>query len=288
MPETSYLSVKDFDSQRYHDVRPSYPQSLVDKIMDYHQGSCNELIDVGCGTGISTVLFAPHFKHAVGLDPSDSMLSVAKKNYPKLEFASINGEELIKSGIKPNSIDMVIGAESIHWCDLDKVFGQVNQVLRPQGTFAFWFYVQPEFIDLGRAAHDLYVKYCWTDEYMGKYLTDYQRKFFTNFGGNDVNIKLNQYGFKDVYHEIVNEFKDDGLFTNQTIPSFLMEGTITLNDFKKFVQSWSLYTSWTRDHPGEPDIADQFIAEFQEQCHIDSLTQPLKIEWATFYYLCRK
>lgn len=289
MPETSYLTVKNFDSERYHDVRPSYPQSLINKIMEYHKGPCKELIDIGCGTGISTILFAKHFEHAVGLDPSESMLAVAKEKYPELDFESIGGEELTAKGIKKESIDMAIGAEALHWCDMDKAFNEINQVLRSSGTFAFWFYVQPEFVELGRAAHDLYVKYCWTDEYMGKYLTEYQRNFFTTFGGTDINGKLAKYGFKDIYHEIVNEFKDDGtLFTNKTEPSFLMKGEINLNDFKKFVQSWSLYTSWVRDHPDEPDIADKFISEFQEQCHIKSMTEPLKIEWATFYYMCRK
>ena len=64
--------------------------------MNYHKGPCKELIDIGCGTGISTILFAKHFEHAVGLDPSDSMLSVAKEKYPQLDFESFGGEELTK------------------------------------------------------------------------------------------------------------------------------------------------------------------------------------------------
>ena len=288
MPETSYLTVKNFDSERYHSVRPSYPQSLVNKIMDYHDGSCDELIDIGCGTGISTVLFTSHFKHVLGLDPSESMLNAAKEKFPQMSWANVNGDELVKGGIKPNSVDMAVGGESIHWCDLDKVSDQVNKVLKPNGTFAFWFYVQPELIELGKEAHDLYVKYCYSDEYMGKYLTAFQRNFFVTFGGKGMKQKLQKYGFKDIEHEIVNELTDSGLYTNTKTPAFLMEGTINLNDFLQFVKSWSLYTSWTRDHPGEPDIAEKFVSELKEICGVKTMTEPLKIEWATFYYLCRK
>lgn len=41
------------------------------------------LLDVGCGTGISTVFWNCN---VVGLDPSDDLIEIARRKYPRMEF----------------------------------------------------------------------------------------------------------------------------------------------------------------------------------------------------------
>ncbi|CAI4064203.1 hypothetical protein SKDZ_08G2550 [Saccharomyces kudriavzevii ZP591] len=290
MPRTSYLD-ENFEATHYNNVRPSYPQSLVSEVMKFHKGPCKSLVDIGCGTGKATFLFEPYFEEVIGIDPSSSMLSIAEKERNdrkldgKIRFINAFGEDL--SSIQPGTVDTVIGAEAIHWCNLEKLFQQVSSILRSDGTFAFWFYIQPEFVDFGPKALDIYYKYGWSEDYMGKYLDDNQREILLNYGGEKLRTLLADQ-FKDIEVTIYSPSDTDTSTVTAEKNQFLWRTTITLNQFKEFVKSWSLYSSWIGNHPGEPDIADIFVNELKEVCHCDNLDVPLKVEWSTFYYLCRK
>ena len=54
-------------------------------IQKYKQSNGNSLLDVGCGTGIHANLLSKHYQ-VEGLDIDPKMLSVARKNYPKIKF----------------------------------------------------------------------------------------------------------------------------------------------------------------------------------------------------------
>ncbi|CCF56940.1 hypothetical protein KAFR_0B06440 [Kazachstania africana CBS 2517] len=296
MPESTFLN-KDYQSNHYHNVRPTYPSSLVEAILSYHTGERDTVIDIGCGTGFASSLFAPSFKHAIGIDPSDSMLQTARSTNTQknLSFVKSFGEDVDK--VVSHEVDMVIGAESIHWCDLDILFEKINTVLRKDGTFAFWFYIQPEFIDLGKKASEIYWKYCYSEEYMGQYLTDFQRTFFSRFGGKALYYKLSNV-FKDISfkshcnYTINDEIKELQKITNEDLSfksPFYIHTITTLTKLKDFARSWSIYTAYRQEHPNdEKDIVDVFINELKNACNITDMETPLNIEWTTFYYTCRK
>ncbi|GMC20248.1 unnamed protein product [Saccharomyces cerevisiae] len=289
MPKTSYLN-KNFESAHYNNVRPSYPLSLVNEIMKFHKGTRKSLVDIGCGTGKATFVVEPYFKEVIGIDPSSAMLSIAEKETnerrldKKIRFINAPGEDL--SSIRPESVDMVISAEAIHWCNLERLFQQVSSILRSDGTFAFWFYIQPEFVDFPEALN-VYYKYGWSKDYMGKYLNDNQREILLNYGGEKLRSLLSD-RFGDIEVTIYSPSDPSASTVTAENSQFLWRAAITLNQFKEFVKSWSIYTSWARDNPSKPDIADIFINELKEICLFEDLNVPLKIEWSTFYYLCRK
>jgi ubiquinone/menaquinone biosynthesis C-methylase UbiE len=54
-------------------------------IQKYKKSTGNNLLDVGCGTGIHANLLSRHYK-VEGLDVEPKMLTVAKKNFPKIRF----------------------------------------------------------------------------------------------------------------------------------------------------------------------------------------------------------
>ncbi|EJS43531.1 YHR209W [Saccharomyces arboricola H-6] len=290
MPKTSYLN-KTFKSTHYNNVRPSYPQSLVNEVLKFHKCPRKCLVDIGCGTGKATFLFEPYFEEVIGIDPSSAMLSIAEKETTerklghKIRFINTLGEEL--SSIEPGTVDMVISAEAIHWCNLERLFQQLFFILRPNGTFAFWFYVQPEFVDFAPEALNVYYKYAWGKDYMGQYLDDKQKEILLNNGGEKLRSLLSE-RFKNIEVEIYNPSDKDASAASVEKNQFIWKETITLAQFKQFVKSWSIYSSWMRDHPSEPDIADIFVNKLKEVCHCENLDKPLNVEWSTFYFLCRK
>ena len=54
-------------------------------IQKYKQSDGNSLLDIGCGTGVHANLLGKHYQ-VEGLDIDPKMLSVARRNYPKIRF----------------------------------------------------------------------------------------------------------------------------------------------------------------------------------------------------------
>lgn len=291
MVETSYLDKK-FESSSYHQYRPSYSDSLIKFLVNsYHKGNNDLLVDVGCGTGLSTFSFEPFFKSLVGVDPSTAMLKCAIENYQtdKMKFKEGFGENITEL-FKEESIDMVVAGESLQWCDMPKAFKQVFQILKPNGTFAFWFYSQPEFcseeIDIEKF-NEVYYKYGWGPEYMGSYLNEYQRKFFTQI--EETSHTIIEQLTKQKFHDIKFEMSSYSRNLSDESRPFYMTTMMSINDLKNLVKTWSLYHSWVRDHPDDTkDIADVFVDEIIRTCNIRDADKKYKVQWTTFYYVCRK
>ena len=59
----------------YAKYRPIIPSEVVDYLKKKYQLSgSGTLLDIGCGTGISTIAFAPLFSKVIAFDPSPEML----------------------------------------------------------------------------------------------------------------------------------------------------------------------------------------------------------------------
>ena len=65
----------------YDRARPDYPSALRDDIVAIIGLRPDEaILDVGCGTGQATRLFAPATSRIVALDPGEQMIEVARES----------------------------------------------------------------------------------------------------------------------------------------------------------------------------------------------------------------
>jgi demethylmenaquinone methyltransferase/2-methoxy-6-polyprenyl-1,4-benzoquinol methylase len=86
--------------------------------------STYKLLDVGCGTGISTGFFKVKEKH--GVDPSKSLIRIARKNYPTITFIVGSAEQLL---FKDKQFDVVISLTAIQNFDnLEKGLNEIKRV----------------------------------------------------------------------------------------------------------------------------------------------------------------
>ena len=79
--EKTFSSYTKDQGANYAQNRPGYHPSLYKTIIDHHTstgGQLNTLLDVGCGPGTAARSLAPHFAHAIGLDPSEGMINNAR------------------------------------------------------------------------------------------------------------------------------------------------------------------------------------------------------------------
>jgi ubiquinone/menaquinone biosynthesis C-methylase UbiE len=131
-PKTRFSKV----AEDYARWRPSYPAMLVDWIAlnaKLRRGA--RVADVGCGTGISTRLFAQRGYLAVGIDPNETMLAKAREAGGPDYVVGDEGS----TGLGSSSIDLVTAAQAFHWFDIDKAQDEFARILKPSGfACAFW------------------------------------------------------------------------------------------------------------------------------------------------------
>jgi len=120
------------DAGRYDRARPTYPADLVDRIVAASPG--RDVLDVGCGTGISARLFQAAGCRVTGVDPDPRMAEQARQGGTETEVAKF--EDWSPAG---RTFDAVIAAQAWHWVDPVAGAAKAAAVLRPGGRLAvFW------------------------------------------------------------------------------------------------------------------------------------------------------
>lgn len=128
------------DAERYERARPRYPDAMVARIVEGIPGP--EVLDVGCGTGISTRPFQAAGCRVLGVEVDPRMADLARQRGIDVEVAAFEAWD--PEGRK---FDAVLSGQAWHWVDPVAGAAKAAQVLRPQGRLAvFWnvFRLPPE------------------------------------------------------------------------------------------------------------------------------------------------
>ncbi|MGH3188897.1 MAG: class I SAM-dependent methyltransferase [Streptosporangiaceae bacterium] len=120
------------EAERYNRARPSYPHALVERIVAVSPGV--DVLDVGCGTGITGRLFQAAGCRVLGVDTDERMAGLARRSGVEAEVATF--ESWDPAG---RAFDAVIAGQAWHWVDPVAGAAKAAQVLRPGGRLAvFW------------------------------------------------------------------------------------------------------------------------------------------------------
>jgi SAM-dependent methyltransferase len=143
-------------SNLYESARPGYPSKLIDDILKISKiKKSGKILDVGCGPGKATKLFAKKGYSIIGIDISKDLISIAKKN-SKASYKTVSFED---AKFKPKTFDVITSAQAWHWIDPEIALPKANKLLKDNGYLAlFWKFEEADkFI---RKLIRLYVKYC--------------------------------------------------------------------------------------------------------------------------------
>jgi len=125
------------EAERYDRARPRYPGALIDKIVVASPG--RHVLDVGCGTGISSRQFQAAGAVVLGVDPDAQMAAFARRRGLEAEVARF--EDWDPAG---RTFDAVVAGMAWHWVDPLAGAAKAARVLRPGGRLAvFWYVFQP-------------------------------------------------------------------------------------------------------------------------------------------------
>lgn len=120
----------------------------------------NQVLEIGSGPGHVADMLVQAGASVTGVDFSSKMVEVAQRRYPKISFRQADAEQL---PFDADSFDAVIANFVVHHLARpERVFREVNRVLKPGGRFAFAVWGAPEdqssigaFFGAVMAHHDL-------------------------------------------------------------------------------------------------------------------------------------
>ena len=128
----------------YDRHRPRPPDELLDTLCRYARVERPRLVvDLGCGTGLSTRAWAGRAERAVGVDPNPAMLAAAEPARG-VEYRQAYAQE---TGLEDARADVVTCSQSLHWMEPEPTLAEAARLLRPGGVFAAYDYDWPPLVD---------------------------------------------------------------------------------------------------------------------------------------------
>jgi SAM-dependent methyltransferase len=121
----------------YSRFRPSYPAQAIDFIMARCAlRSESLLVDVGCGTGIASRLFAARAIKVVGIEPNIEMRCVAveaTQNVASDLNLTYRPGRAEATGLPTEAADAVLSAQAFHWFEPVATLREFHRILKPPG-----------------------------------------------------------------------------------------------------------------------------------------------------------
>jgi len=122
-------------AERYARFRPDYPPRLFRYLAD-HAPACTRAWDCGTGSGQAARGLANHFGFVVASDASRQQLE-RRRRHPRVGYVLCLAEA---APLPPASLDLVVGAQAVHWFDIEAFYAEARRTARPDGLIAVWSY----------------------------------------------------------------------------------------------------------------------------------------------------
>lgn len=121
-------------SDIYNSARPAVPEYPIQILTRYLQRRPQTVVDIGCGTGLSTFVWQNHCNKVIGIEPNEDMLRVAHQlNNDKVSFIRAYSNE---TNLPSELADIVVCSQSFHWMEPTSTLFEIHRILNSGGIFA--------------------------------------------------------------------------------------------------------------------------------------------------------
>ena len=115
-------------AQGYDELYGKEQQEKLSEISDFIMSEdidiSGNILDVGCGSGIS----ASYFGCSVGIDPCNELLDIAKEKHKEIKFIKASAEEI---PFPDNAFDFSVSITAAqNFSDMHKAISEINRVSR--------------------------------------------------------------------------------------------------------------------------------------------------------------
>lgn len=226
----------------YNETRKADP-FLVERLF-YHLAptETGQYLDIGCGTGNYTIALNQKSVNFIGIDPSNTMLKIAKLKNKKINWVKGSVENILLS---KESIDGIIGSLTIHhWTDLSLGFKELNRVLKKDGTMTLF------------TATPKQMKGYWLNHYFPKMLKDSTKQMPTY---ESIKAALTKSNFKIIETEkyfIQPDLEDLFLYSGKHNPKLYLKEKI-----RKGISSFSALANLEEVTEGLKKLAEDIASK---------------------------
>nr|AIA12113.1 Methyltransferase domain protein [uncultured bacterium] len=116
---------------RYAVGRPSFHPAIIRRVREYLSLSepLTRALDVGCGTGLSTLALKEIAEEIIGLDASTEMVALAPTD-ARIQYCIANAEYL---PLRERTFDLITLSQVFHWLDRERFLKEAGRTLRGRG-----------------------------------------------------------------------------------------------------------------------------------------------------------
>jgi SAM-dependent methyltransferase len=147
-------------AKAYDRFRPGYPSALIQHIEHIARlGPQSRLLEIGCGPGNATILFAERGHEILCIEPGANLINVAAeklRNYP-VTFVNCLFEDWQEAC---EDFDLVYSGQAFHWVPKDVGYAKAANALRPGGYLALFWNRSPRRQDALRMQIDAVYQRC--------------------------------------------------------------------------------------------------------------------------------
>ncbi len=159
MKDVSLRTTFDEAASIYGDVRPSYPEEIVENIITLSGISKQgRILEIGVGTGQITLPFAKRSYEIVGLELGPALAERARQNlqeYPNVKIVTTAFEEWQSE----ETFDLLLSAQAFHWIETALGLEQALTFLNGTGAIALVWTLDESHTSFQKEAEPIYDKF---------------------------------------------------------------------------------------------------------------------------------
>ena len=158
---TETIQIWSGEAELYAGTRPAPPSIILDICTQLaHTPHPALVVDLGSGTGLSTVFWAERAQRVIGIEPNADMRQKAVQYTKALPY----GEQVryqhglsTQTGLPSGCAGIVTCSQSLHWMEPEPTFAEVARILKPGGLFAAYDYDWPPTVnwEVEQAYHEV-------------------------------------------------------------------------------------------------------------------------------------
>jgi SAM-dependent methyltransferase len=123
----------------YDAARPRPPAELVTLITQWAGVAQPDVVDVGAGTGLSTMIWADRARQVIAVEPSAQMRAITERKIAAAATGTsftVTGGTAEQTGLPDGCADVVTASQAMHWFDAGRALPEIARLLRPGGVLA--------------------------------------------------------------------------------------------------------------------------------------------------------